>query len=321
MADESVPPSLTKEGDLMLRALLADLAEVPDVELTTLRDARLDEPDWLAEVYYVHDEEEFQQGWRTLVSDADAVWPIAPETGQRLEQLSRSITAAGKVLLNSRPEAVRVTTSKLFTARRLSEYGLPVVPTYRLGEQPPRASHCWVVKPDDGVGCLGARICRSQDELGALNDTAGDHDGYVIQPFVEGVPASLCLLCRDGDARLLSANLQRVVVANDEFHLLGCIVNGLGDDRSRYARMARAIAAALPGLWGLVGVDFIATERGPLVLEINPRITTSYAGLRSSLGENPAELVLELIERRQITRSRRRTPAAVEVCLEAAHDA
>jgi predicted ATP-grasp superfamily ATP-dependent carboligase len=117
----------------------------------------------------------------------------------------------------------------------------------------------------------------------------------------------------------LSCNLQRVAIANDEFHLLGCVVNGLAEDRSRYVRMAHDIAAALPDLWGLVGVDLIASDHGPLLLEINPRITTSYVGLKSSLAENPAALVLELIESRALLPSRRRTPAAVDVSLEAAH--
>jgi tyramine---L-glutamate ligase len=133
------------------------------------------------------------------------------------------------------------------------------------------------------------------------------------------VPASLCLLCRGGDARLLSCNLQRIAVANDEFHLLGCIVNGMTDGQMRYARMARAIAAAVPDLWGLVGVDFIASEQGPLLLEINPRLTTSYAGLKSSLGENPAALVLELIEERALIPAKRDTPAAIDVSLEMGH--
>jgi predicted ATP-grasp superfamily ATP-dependent carboligase len=50
----------------------------------------------------------------------------------------------------------------------------------------------------------------------------------------------------------------------------------------------------MPELWGYAGVDLMQCEQGPRVLEINPRLTTSYAGLRQSLGINPAALVLEL---------------------------
>jgi len=41
-----------------------------------------------------------------------------------------------------------------------------------------------------------------------------------------------------------------------------------------------------------VGIDLVRTEQGLVMLEINPRLTTSYAGLRRALGVNPAGLVL-----------------------------
>jgi predicted ATP-grasp superfamily ATP-dependent carboligase len=62
-----------------------------------------------------------------------------------------------------------------------------------------------------------------------------------------------------------------------------------------YRPLADAIAAALPGLWGHVGVDIIDGEAGPVVVEINPRLTTTYAGLRTAMGVNPAALVLRLL--------------------------
>ena len=55
------------------------------------------------------------------------------------------------------------------------------------------------------------------------------------------------------------------------------------------------IAAAIPGLWGYVGVDLIDTPAGPVVLEINPRLTTSYCGLGGVLGVNLAALVVGLL--------------------------
>ncbi len=317
MLDETVPASLTYEGDMMLRALINDLAEIPNLHLTTLRDARLDEPDWGADVHYVYNEDDFRRGWQELLGEADAVWPVAPETGERLERASRQVVNAGKLLLSSRPDAVRVAASKLRTAVRLTQHGLPMVPTYALQDCPHDIASCWVVKPDDGVGCLGAHICRDEQELACMAAKESSGEVYVAQPFIEGVSGSLCLLCRDGEARLLSCNRQRVVVSNDEFHLLGCIVGGLADGHAGYARLARGVAAAMPGLWGLVGVDFIASAQGPLVLEINPRLTTSYLGLRDSLGENPAALVLNLIDGGDLAPARTHASAAIDVSLEA----
>jgi predicted ATP-grasp superfamily ATP-dependent carboligase len=122
-----------------------------------------------------------------------------------------------------------------------------------------------------------------------------DRAAWVAQPFVQGTAGSLSLLAREGQATLLSVNRQRIAVMDDELVLLGCVVNGLGRTDGRLRRLAGDVAAALPGLWGYAGVDLIATPSGPQVLEVNPRLTTSYAGLRESLGVNPAELVLDLL--------------------------
>jgi predicted ATP-grasp superfamily ATP-dependent carboligase len=60
--------------------------------------------------------------------------------------------------------------------------------------------------------------------------------------------------------------------------------------------LAARIAAAVPGLWGCVGVDLISTPGGPVVLEINPRLTTSFSALRRATGLNAPAMVLGLLE-------------------------
>ena len=46
-------------------------------------------------------------------------------------------------------------------------------------------------------------------------------------------------------------------------------------------------------IWGAERrIDVILTDRGPLVVEVNPRLTTAYAGLHRALGRNPAALAL-----------------------------
>jgi predicted ATP-grasp superfamily ATP-dependent carboligase len=50
--------------------------------------------------------------------------------------------------------------------------------------------------------------------------------------------------------------------------------------------LAQQIAAALPGLLGHVGVDLVHTADGPVVVEINPRLSTSACALRDTMGYN-----------------------------------
>jgi len=320
MLAESPPPSLVDEGDLMLRALVEDLAAVPGVELVVTRDARLERPPPLpAEVVSLDGPGDFPAAWARCVGEADAVWPVAPESGGVLERIGRTVQAAGRLLLGCRPEAVGVAASKLATVRTLAARGVPVVPTHPLEGPLPAHDGCWVVKPDDGAGCLGARIVGGAAALEAWLATlsGSERARLVAQPFVPGTPASLCVLARDGAARLLSVNLQRVALVNEGFALLGCVVNGLEEGGDPvYAALAEAVAAALPGLWGCFGVDLVVTPHGPRVLEVNPRLTTSYAGLHRALGENPAALVLDLLDPGRALPRSARGGARVDVDLE-----
>jgi predicted ATP-grasp superfamily ATP-dependent carboligase len=56
---------------------------------------------------------------------------------------------------------------------------------------------------------------------------------------------------------------------------------------------------AIPGLAGYVGVDLILTPGGPLVVELNPRLTTSYLGLRAATRRNLAAAAIAALEGRR----------------------
>ena len=58
--------------------------------------------------------------------------------------------------------------------------------------------------------------------------------------------------------------------------------------------MAAAVRAceAITGLCGYIGVDVVLTESDAVVIEVNPRLTTAYLGVRAVLEENVAALAL-----------------------------
>ncbi|MEJ2686287.1 MAG: ATP-grasp domain-containing protein [Gammaproteobacteria bacterium] len=295
LIDQAIPPSLAHEGDIMLRALVADLAEA-GVEVVTTRDERLASTDLPAHVESVGDPLQKDAVVEACLLESDAVWPIAPEAGGVLEALSEQFADNGRLLLGSRPSALHVASSKRLTARRLSDLGVPVVPTFDPRQSIPPQYSRWVLKPDDGAGCVGTRIVDGADELAQAIADLDPAVECAVQPFVAGSAVSLSLLCREGRAALLACNRQRVAVVNEAFCLLGCVVNDAAVQGEYAAPLAAEIAAALPGLWGYVGVDLLLTDGGAQVLEVNPRLTLSYVGLSSSLGTNAAALVLGLLD-------------------------
>jgi len=57
--------------------------------------------------------------------------------------------------------------------------------------------------------------------------------------------------------------------------------------------LARQVAAAIPGLRGYVGIDVVWNERrGPVAIEVNPRVTCAYVGLSAALHRNLAADIL-----------------------------
>lgn len=285
----SLPHAFRQQGVMLMDALLADLGAIPGVDVCTMAALGASDPGATPVA------PTFGERFAACVQAADAVWPLAPECDGLLENLSREVLRGKRILLGSAPGAVRVAASKFKVARALAESGVPVVPTYRPHAALPAGQGAWVVKPDDGAGCLDARLFSDRAAaLAWLRSSAVQ--GYVLQPFVPGKLGSLSLICCDGAARVLSRNLERIAIHDNRFHFLGCTVNGLDDADGALERLAQRVAAALPTLWGYVGVDVILGERGPVVLEVNPRLTAAYAGLHASLGCNPAALVIDLLK-------------------------
>ena len=313
MRQEPVPASLAEEGGRMLKALMDDLLTIPGLGLMVLQDGRRPLPRHgpRVQILGVSADADFEALWLDSIKACDAVWPIAPETGGILEQLCRDVENAGKALLTCPAAAVSLATSKLAAARRLALHGLTVMPTVPLEEW---RSHAYpvVIKPDDGVGCEGVRIIQDVTEFETLNQT----ENWIAQPLLEGESLSLSALFAQGQARLLSMNRQRIEQTGAGFALTGCQVNALDDADGQWQNLAGQIAQAIPELWGYAGIDLILGEDGPVILEINPRLTTSYAGLRLATGENPAAMVLDLWKTGALPAPRREPGQPVEILLE-----
>jgi len=290
-AGAPLPAALAREGTLMREALVRDLLALGEVEVLVALDARLPCPREHPRLHILRvaaDETPWLQ-WARAVEEADIFWPVAPETGGVLERLARLGTARGTRLALSEPDTLACTASKRATLAALARAAIPHVPAFPCRPPYPSSPAGYVVKPDDGAGAEGVRFIAEKEALPA-------DEGLILQPYVRGEPFSLSLLVRSREVRLLSCNAQDTRLAAGEFHYCGWTVGGAEHHRAAALPLATAIARCFPGLFGYVGVDLIAAEgREPLVLEINPRLTTPYAVLSRALGVNVAGLVLDAL--------------------------
>lgn len=293
LAGSPVPRQLAREGDLMLSAVVADLLELPGVEVSFARDARVPlpahEPLRAARVCWRGLDPPPAQALAREIAASDAIWPIAPETGGELECTARAVLAAGRLLLGPHPDAIALTARKSATAARLAQAGIDVVPCFAPGTGWPAIDGPWIVKPDDGAGCVDARIVAGRDEAAAALGEPGG--GLIAQPWIAGEAMSLCVLSTQGKTDVASVNRQHLQLDRGIVGLAAIEVN-CEPVTAPVRALAERVATAIPGLNGYFGIDYIQAAAGPVVVEVNPRVTTSYARLRAALGVNAAEWVV-----------------------------
>jgi tyramine---L-glutamate ligase len=226
----------------------------------------------------------------------DRVWLVAPETDGLLSRLHGVVQqAAPGRWLGCDAESIALTTAKRATLMRLARQGITTPLSFDGAPEVRR----WIVKPDDGAGATATRVHRSQEA--ALDDwlmRSGAGTAMSIEPWVEGEPLSLSLLCRPSRCELLSINRQHIRIEGDRLCFDGVAVYAIGisDPRAGALRaLAQKVARLLPGLRGFVGIDLVwHAQRGPVLIEINPRVTCAYVGLSALMKRNIAAELLDL---------------------------
>ncbi|MEO2092167.1 MAG: ATP-grasp domain-containing protein [Gemmataceae bacterium] len=274
--------SLFVEGSAMRAAVTADFAAVPGVDL-------LNFPDDLPESDVV-------PTFRELASRADWSFVLAPETGGELERLTREVLAARGLPLGSSPNAVALTADKLWLAEHWERAEVPTPWTWDASSPLPRRKEVggeWlnplVLKPRDGAGSESTILVRTPVEYAAvLRQSAGP---MIAQAHVEGRPASVAFLVGLSGITPLLPTYQ-LLSADGRFKYEGGELPVEPHHAEQAIELGRQAVACVPGLCGYVGVDLVLGER-PVAIEINPRLTTSYVGLRAVAVRNLAGLMLE----------------------------
>jgi tyramine---L-glutamate ligase len=283
----------------MRDALLRDLSQLP-YQVSITADARLEVPANCGDCTIVQPDDDVWKVWVRAMQQADAVWLIAPETDGTLEKLTKLAEKLQKIIIGCSSQSIAVTASKLATCQVLQKAGIDTIPTFTITGWP-RAAVRWLAKPDDGAGC-DATVCFDSAEALAswieVNNKAASH---VIQPFQVGTPASISCIMRNGMAYVLSSNLQMIETHNYQLSYHGSRLNGIQEKHATFEVIANKIAQTIPGLAGYVGIDVIVNKNKVIVVEINPRLTTSYCALAEAIEANPAELVINALMQESFT--------------------
>jgi len=308
----------------MLEAIASDAARDPSLDVTVLVDETMDRGEQTAAIRKpgsaavrrlpVRRGRELE----TLVAEArSADWTliVAPETDGILASRAAAVRAAGGRVLAPHEAFLAIAADKQATIDALAAAGVAVPAGRALAacEPVPAGFRMPSVRKDrDGVGGDGLAILRSAT-------VAQSQAASRLESFVAGTPFGVAVLCGPGGLWPLPPMRQRFSQGDSPLYLGGDPWGDRpGTDRAiqlaarAVAAVARAAAIRNPSEGapcGWVGVDMIIGARHDgtedRVLEINPRLTTSFLGVSVAQEESLVATMVAVAEGRPASSSGR----------------
>ncbi len=317
-AEEPALASLRKEGAAMLAALAADFATLDGFHATVL----LAEEPSRTEIIPFHEQSPLDsslagcqivpvrsaggdlEALERLAPQADWTVVIAPEFDGLLEARLELVVAAGGRLLGPSPELAALAGDKQRLAEHLAAAGVPAargIATTPDRPLPADFGYPAVFKPRFGAGSQDVWLIPDVAVARKVRGTL-DQPGR-LERYYPGQPTSVAFLCGPTGQFPLLPCRQRLT-SDGRFQYLGgsCPLDPpLSQRAERLA--ARAVAMLLNPL-GYLGVDLVLGDdpsgADDVVIEVNPRLTTSYVGLRAIAAVNLAEVMVAAAEGRPI---------------------
>lgn len=316
--ESQIPASFRTEGWAMLSAVAEDLRDQMihqqgisnPFNLIVPLDARACR--WFPEtsgdrVFVPLDpHKDYLQQWCSLAKDVDVVIVIAPECDHILEEVVKEIDRVTSHRIGCRNPFLQRSCDKLQMAECLRsssrdsglEFIAPWHPLTTTAEaflerstELQNASNLWVVKPLDGAGCEGiyrGKFADIQDWLGKVEAL----DRLLVQAWQEGQAGSVAVWV-SGDLRHWMPPVQQRIQwsASESYPHLespqyrggeGPLPEQFWDQVHRFGDFV--LDRLGKGAGGWIGIDFVYREfDGELAMtaiEVNPRWTTSYVGIR-----------------------------------------
>ena len=289
----AVSASMQREGLAMLQAVTEDIARMPGCSVvTTLESGFPLSPN--VEVIRVNHRDAERALFQQLLGEVDAALVIAPETEGVLAERCRQVAAANVTSWNCAVSAIQLCEDKLRLANHLTAVGIPTLSTMLVDLDQPASSITLpvVLKPRDGAGsCLTFLVenCQQWEYADQSFRDAGASHKCLYQPFIPGRALSVGVnISLDGNRiECLPVGEQRLST-DGRFQYLGGIIPANISTNARIAvqELVLATCRSIEGLAGYIGLDLLLTEdESPVVVEINPRLTTSYIGYRQLYAE------------------------------------
>jgi predicted ATP-grasp superfamily ATP-dependent carboligase len=292
--DDAPPESLLAEGRAMLTALASDFAAIDGVNVDVFADERFDPPALpSASIHRVSSAAQEQSLLADLSACNDWSVIIAPEFDGHLLSRVQLVEQSRGRLLGPASSIVALASDKHLTAEHLAAHGVPTPTGIALQSHEPLPkdfTYPAVLKPRDGAGSQGIRWIETPGPAPQSSPA-----GWRLEKYCPGVPASVAIL--GGPRGIVALPPCRQYLSDDgRFVYVGGSLPLPAPLAERAVRLVTRAAQNLATPIGYLGFDLVlGNDPGgadDVVIEVNPRLTTSYVGLRALARGNLAEAML-----------------------------
>ena len=312
-----IPSSLFSEGYGMLKSIIDDFKNL-DFEVITLLDKRISflgvflEADFIE---LVNSKDNYLQKFKLAVKKCHSSFIIAPEFSNILYNLTKIVKDNNKKVLSIDLKGIEQGSSKIKTYEFFTASNVKTPRTFTIPlnngslnvdfiiQKFNDLSSPIVIKPNDGVG--GELIYYFDKEIeisnffNQKNNIIGSNRSFILQEYIEGEDLSISLIGLSNSLKIskknpiiLSINTQDINIKkpHSETEYFGGYtpIIDTGDQISNILQKLN-----LTNFNGYFGIDFVKkADDSVYFIEINPRLTTSYIGIRNVINYNPAVLIL-----------------------------
>ncbi len=144
-----------------------------------------------------------------------------------------------------------------------------------------------IIKPRFGAGGMENRLVSNLEDL-TMTMAVLECGQYLLQEYIKGTVASVSLISTGERAVAIAVNEQLAgidTLTGMPFAYCGNITPYISEHNDWMRETSIKLAKELK-LIGSNGVDFIITDKGPVVLEVNPRFQGSIDTVERSTGHN-----------------------------------
>jgi len=288
---ENSPLLLLNEAKLIVKCLIKDFAELyPNSKISLLTNKKnnflFNDIDVISRDYDLNSVDDMKMHYQNY----DKILVLAPEENMEMYNIVDSLEEKGVCLINCSSEFIKITTCKKNTYNNIKSCHENLIDIYHDYKEIDLNKKI-VAKISDGLGSENLYIFKNRKDLEESEKIIKNK--HFFQDYKNGKIISINIVSNEKKFIIISINEQVYKYKSScEISLEEVFIGKYNHMIIEFKLFVDRIMSNFTGYHGFFGIDAILDENNNIfLLEINPRLTSSYIGLNASLGFSPIQFL------------------------------